>query len=404
MGLLKLSLNIILFLSLLIFTSLKEWFNKPEPVDLNKVINNMPISYSSIVTGYREFLVHEMDTTKTVGAAVVIVSHDSVIFRETYGVRKVGTNDSVNENTVFRLASVSKGFAGVLACMLEEEHVLDLNEKIKDILPGFELKDSANTYGLTLKQTLNHSSGIAPHAYDNLVEENLPMAEIISRLHEVDIAAAPGVVYGYQNAIYSLIDTVLKVKTGNNYNSCLCEKIFEPLGMQSASSDFFSMEYNNNIAYPHARGKDAFYALELNDGYYNVSPAAGVNASINDMAKWLKAMLGYRKDVIDTSVLHKISSPTIYTPLKRRYTYHWGRVEDRHYSLGWRIYHYLGHDIVYHGGYVLGYRAEIAFCPEFKTGIVFLENSPNRTASRCVPEFWGRYFKMINETTIWANK
>lgn len=402
MGFLKILTNIVLFLSVLVITNIKEWFGNEEPIDMGKVINNIPAFHEEMIVDYIDFLHAELDTTQTVGASIVIVSHDSVLLKESYGLRKAGTVDSVDYNTVFRLASVSKGFAGVLACMLDESNVLDLDEKIKSLLPAFELKDSANTYGLTLKHTLNHTSGIAPHAYDNLVEANAPMSEIIARLNEVDIAATPGDVYGYQNAIYSLIDTILKVKTGNDYNTYLCNEIFEPLGMYTASYNLESMQTNTNVAFPHIKGKGEYYPLDLNDGYYNVSPAAGINASINDMTMWLKALLGYRKDIIDTTVLNAIATPTIYTPLKRRYTYHWGRVDDRNYSLGWRIYRYLGRDIVYHGGYVLGYRAEIAFCPELKTGIAFLQNSPNRTASRSIPEFWKRYFEMIDETDIWA--
>ncbi len=403
MGLLKILSNIILFLSVLLISNFSKWFSEEETITLNKTISNIPPIHEEMVKDYVSFLQSELDTTQTVGAALVIVSHDSVLYKNAYGVRKAGTNDSVNFNTVFRLASVSKGFAGILACKLDEEEIVDLDLKIKTILPGFELKDSTNTYGLTLKHTLNHTSGIAPHAFDNLVEANVSMAEIIARLNEVDIAAAPGEIYGYQNAVYSLLDTVLKIKTKSNYNSLLCSKIFEPLGMYDASCDLASMETNTNVAYPHARGRSGEYiAMKLNDGYYNVSPAAGVNASINDMTLWLRALLGYRTDVVDSAILKAISTPTVFTPLKRKYTYYWGKVEDRNYSLGWRIYRYLGRDIVYHGGYVSGYRAEIAFCPELKTGIVFLQNSPNRTASRCIPEFWKRYFKLIDETDIWA--
>jgi hypothetical protein len=53
---------------------------------------------------------------------------------------------------------------------------------------------------------------------------------------------------------------------------------------------------------------------------------------------------------------------------------------------------YKGHKIIYHGGYVKGYRAEIAFCPEEQLGMVFLQNSPNRVASMSVPAFFNIWF------------
>ena len=96
-----------------------------------------------------------------------------------------------------------------------------------------------------------------------------------------------------------------------------------------------------------------------------------------------------------------ISSPQIKTPLKRNYTRYWDPIDGRYYSYGWRIFDYKGKRILYHGGYVRGYRAEIAFCPEEKTGIAFLLNSPNRLASQFIPTFFNIY---LEEMALEANR
>jgi beta-lactamase class C len=96
---------------------------------------------------------------------------------------------------------------------------------------------------------------------------------------------------------------------------------------------------------------------------------------------------------LDTAVINLISTPQVYTPLKRNYTRFWDTIEARYYSFGWRIFDYKGKRILYHGGYVRGYRAEIAFCPEENTGIAFLLNSPNRLASQVVPTFFNLYLE-----------
>jgi len=121
-------------------------------------------------------------------------------------------------------------------------------------------------------------------------------------------------------------------------------------------------------------------------------PAAGVNASISDMSQWLLALLGYRPEQLPDTVRNTLATPLIYTPLKARYTRYWKPFRERYYSLGWRIYHYQDRTIVYHGGYIRGYRAEIGFCPEEDVGIAFLQNSPNGLASKCVPAFFDLFF------------
>lgn len=388
------SIVVVFLISVLILTSFLGSSEDTNVLKLDEIINNIETPVEKLVNDYGTFLQHQIDSTNTVGAAVAIISHDSLVFLNTYGVKEVGTTDSVDIHTIFRLASVSKGFAGVLGAKLDQDSILGLDERIIRYLPDFKLKDSLNTQNLTIRHTLNHTSGLVPHAFDNLVEAGIPMSEIISRFSAVDIAAEPGQVYGYQNAMFSLIDTVLMVKTHKSYDEHLKEQLFTPLEMYNASTTRISEVDTLNVAQPHVISSGRYVPVKLKSNYYSAAPAAGVNASISDMSMWLNALLGSSPDVIDSVVLNKITTPSIYTPLKRRYTWRWGKVEDRHYSLGWRIYRYYGRDIIYHGGYLRGYRAEIAFCPEEKTGIVFLQNSPNKLASMSIPEFWKKYFEL----------
>ncbi|MBA7591066.1 hypothetical protein ES708_33217 [subsurface metagenome] len=163
--------------------------------------------------------------------------------------------------------------------------------------------------------------------------------------------------------------------------------------MRDASANpYVFTRKKSNIAHPHSYRDSVAIALPVNTGYYNLKPAAGVNASISDMSKWLLALLGNNPEVMDSMVLQKITTPVVESPLKWRYIRYWDSIESKYYSLGWRIYDYKGRRIVYHGGYVRGYRAEIAFCQEEKVGIAFLQNSPNSLASKSIPEFFNLWF------------
>jgi beta-lactamase class C len=333
------------------------------------------------------FMDQELDSTHTVGAAYTIVQGGQVVYTGTYGECARGGGEEIDEHTLFRLASVSKGFAGVLASMLEQEGAFSLNDRVIDYYPGFRLKDSVNTAELSIRNLLSHTSGLVPYAFDNLVEADQELYTIIDRLDEVDISAPPGELYGYQNVMFSILDPIARRSTGVPYQVLLQEKIFDPLGMQDASAGPVDLERNPNMAYPHVKTSKGYSALHPHEGYYNVLPAAGVNASITDMGQWLLALLGYQPEFMPDTVISTITTPVIYTPLKWRYTRYWKPFRERYYSLGWRIYHYQGKKIMYHGGYIRGYRAEIAFCPSEDVGIAFLQNSPNNLASRCVPTF-----------------
>jgi beta-lactamase class C len=363
---------------------------------IETIVAQVPVSYveendpSSLSPPFREFvqfMEQELDSTNTVGAAFTIVHGGEVVYTGTYGVREKGSLKEVDEHTLFRMASVSKGFAGVLASMLEQDGAFSLNDKVVEHYPGFLLKDSVNTADLTIRNLLSHTSGLVPYAFDNLVEADQDLTTIIERLDEVDISAPPGELYGYQNVMFSMLDPIVMQATGIPYKALLQDKIFNPLGMTDASAGPVYMDRNPNLAYPHVRTKNGYIALQPHEGYYNVLPAAGVNASISDMSKWLLALLGYNPEWMPDTILSNISTPVIYTPLKWQYTRYWKPFRERYYSLGWRVYNYQGRQIVYHGGYIRGYRAEIAFCPSEDVGIAFMQNSPNNLASRCVPTF-----------------
>lgn len=356
-------------------------------------IDSLPIQ--KIIREFDTFLRDSLQSTGCVGAAACIFHHNEIVYTLTHGVKRAGTEDSIDRHTVFRLASVSKGFAGILAAILQEEGIITMDDRIIEYLPGFRLKDSVNTHDLTIRHVLSHTSGLVPHAYDNLAEDGKTIEEIIPELAMVDIAGIPGQYYGYQNVIFSLIDTLAVLKTNKGYGELINRKIFRPLGMKDASTGVKGLIWNNNIAFPHDRINGEYHPGPLNTGYYNLLPAAGVNASIDDMEKWLAALLGFMPKKLDTAVINLISTPQVYTPLKRNYTRFWDPIEARYYSFGWRIFDYKGRRILYHGGYVRGYRAEIALCPEENTGIVFLLNSPNRLASQVVPTFFNMYLEAL---------
>src|SRR5690606_10875043 len=156
-----------------------------------------------------------------------------------------------------------------------------------------------------------------PHAYDDLVEGHVPFSTILQKLKDAGISAAPGKVYGYQNVMFSLVDTILAVKTSRNYSKLVKEKLFDQVGMYDASTDFQSFRRNPNKAFPHNGANGHYRTLPLNDRYYNTTPAAGVNASISDMAHFLQALVDENNNVIGDEICNKIFEPQINSILSR---------------------------------------------------------------------------------------
>ncbi|MDD4755326.1 MAG: serine hydrolase [Prolixibacteraceae bacterium] len=346
-----------------------------------------------IISEYDKAITEEIQNSGTVGSAIAIVYKDQIAFLKCFGVRRAGEDNPVDENTIFRLASVSKTITGVLAGMLTSENVIGLDDKVADYIPGFRLKSSECSRELTLRNILSHTSGLAPHAYDNLAEDKMPLNNIIKVLDRVNISSKPGKIYSYQNVMFSLIDPVIEAKTLKSYSELVREKVFIPFGMANASTDFQSFKNNNNKAFPHVMRNGCYTPVRLNDRYYCTAPAAGVNASISDMANFLLALLDTEKNESVSKIHQTVFTPQVVTGGKMR---NWDNIDSRHYAIGWRIIGYQGREVAYHGGYVQGYRAEIALCRNEKAGIVYLSNSPHLVASKCIPAFLNLFFNYLD--------
>lgn len=350
------------------------------PVDHSKEIKD-------VLTQFDDLYNAANDSSEAVGGAVVITYKGQIAFMKCFGVKVAGGNDPVDENTLFRLASVSKTVAGVLAGILVNEKTLMLDEKVTDLIPGFRLKNEENTKNLTIRHLLSHSSGLEPHAFDMMVEDLVPLDQIIVRLNEAEITAPPGKVYGYQNVIFSLFDPVIQAKMKKTYQQVMKEKVFEPFGMKNASLDFESFEKSTNKAFPHQQTEKSYKVLKLNNRYYSTAPAAGVNASISDMGQFLLAISGDNNDLFPAEARQITFTPQIESPLKRSYYRNWGALGTKHYALGWRIVKFKNHTIAQHSGFVSGYQAEIAVCPDYETAIAVLTNSPNNMFSTSIPAY-----------------
>jgi beta-lactamase class C len=342
--------------------------------------------------------------SKTPGAAIAIVKDSTIVYLKGIGVKEAGTRDSVDVHTVFRLASVSKPFASFLTGTLVQDSVLHWDDRVSTLLPEFHLSNEEETNKLTLRHVLSHTTGLPFHAYTNLVEEGLPLGELLVRLQSVPLSNKVGKEYSYQNVAYSLVGEAIKSATGKSYEAWMIENVFQPLGMKDASIDYFSMMTNTNIAKPHMPKKGGWRKVSINNTYYNVAPAGGVNASISDMAQWMVALLGNRQDVIAKETLQTMYTPVIEAPSKNRNYGRMHRLRDSFYGLGWRILHYPNDTLVYHGGFVNGYRSEVAVNQRDNIAICILANSPGELPDTGIPIFFSIYQQYRDRIREWEKK
>lgn len=353
----------------------------------------VPPEWQALANRYETWVNQAMAAEDVPGAAVAIIKDSTVVMLKGFGLRKVGTTDSVDIHTVFRLASLSKGFAPVLTAQFVKDSCINWDDKIAGYLSYFALRTKEHTENMSIRHVLSHTTGLPRHTYSNLLNSGVYYDEIFPKLKDVRPTHKLGTYYAYQNVTYSFIGDVLHAATGKSYTRLLGERIFTPAGMDDASASFDGILISPNVAQPHNILKGGGYQLmDISRNYYEVIPAAGVNASIADMACWMQVLLGNRPDIITPAQLQEIFTPQI--EVNRREMRDWPGLRRAWYALGWRILDFDDKMLVYHGGFVNGYRTEIAFDPRDKVGIVVLSNGISHFIGDSVMKFFEMYEAM----------
>ena len=375
------------------------FYTTPETTPVSKKIEAStpapPTPFDGVLREYETYINEALQRTGTPGAAVAIVMDSTIIYLKGFGVKNMETQKPVDVHTVFRLGSVSKPVAATLVGILAEKDILDLEDTVTHFLPDFTLSLPTYSNELKLKHVLSQSTGFPYHAYTNLIEEAWTLPTMVNELKTVQLIAKPGQVYSYQNVAYSLIDPIVAAASGHTFEDEIRSKLFGPLFMTDASVTYEALMKNENIAQPHLfRGKQ-WKPIPISETYYNAAPAGGINASITDMAKWMTAMLGYRPEVISPATTAEFFEPQVRATAKNRNFNRWSRIRKSYYGLGWRIINFKNDTLAYHGGYVNGFRSEVAIHPTRKIAICVLANGPSSFSDLAIPSFFIIYDKYI---------
>jgi beta-lactamase class C len=359
------------------------------------VANPKPVASGFDVRQFEDMAQQLVADQRIPGMAMAIVQNGRIVSMRGYGITDTRAAEPVDTHTVFRLASLSKAFAGTMAGLLVNDGVLRWDSRITDFLPEFRLQNEYATQRLTVADVLSHRVGLVHNTYDRDLEGNADYRTLTQKLAYAPSKCLPGDCYGYQNIAFSLIGDVVFAATGTFYSQEVERRIFKPLGMNDASFGLEGIEASPRWARPHVRGRGGWVSLTPKPNYYQVAPAAGANASIADMAQWLIAQGGHRPDVLPAPLLATLHAPLVSTPGEvRGSSWRRARLSAASYAIGWRVYDYAGHQLVFHGGAVQGYRGLVALLPEHDLGIAILWNSESSLPSGLLPTIVDRAIGM----------
>ncbi len=293
------------------------------------------------------------------GAAVLVMKHDSIVFKKAYGLSDVESRQPATTKTNFRLASVTKEFTAMCIMILAEHGLISYEDTLTKFFPDLP------AYGrtITVRQLLTHTSGLVD--YESLIPDSQTVQvldkDCLELLKKVDTLYFPsGTKFQYSNTGYAFLALTIEKVSGKRFADFLKENIFDKIGMTTSVAYENGISTVPNRAYGHShqdgkwlRTDQSVTSAVLGDG--------GIYSNIEDMSRWISVLYNFR----------------LISPATQRAAWTEGKLNDGtsiDYGFGWRLetFHNIRHP--HHEGSTRGFRNSIQLFPEQKLMVIILTN------------------------------
>ncbi len=336
-----------------------------EPVGRDKVMAALP--------GLAELARKTIADGGVPGLAIAVVDKDEVVYLEGFGLREAGKPETVDADTVFQIASLSKPVSSTVVAALVSEGIVDWGSRVSDLDPAFALMGAYPTQQVTVRDFFNHRSGLPGNAGDDIEDIGFGRADVMHRLRLVPPSSSFRAGYAYSNAGITAGALAAVKPTGKSWEDVAEEKLYKPLGMDQTSSRYPDFLSRTNRSALHIGGVGKWEARLKRDPTTQ-APAGAVSSSARDLAKWMQLELANGKFEGKQVIAEAALAPTHVPLMARGNNPVTGAASF--YGLGWNVeFGRHGLSWGHAGAFSVGGRTLVTLYPEQQLGILVLSNA-----------------------------
>lgn len=314
----------------------------------------------------QQYIHHFMQANELPGLSVAVIKGGKILLADGFGVRSVEDSSPVTSTSLYHMASVSKPFSATAIMQLVEKGQIDLDARLIDYLPYFEMDDERYT-AITIRQMLNHISGM-PDVWDyewgNPYIEDDALERYARSLSDRKLMTDPGTTFAYSNITFELLGEVISKVSGLTFEEYMRRNIFQPLGMRN--STFLRAEVPDSLSMtPHTNifGNEALPTYPYNRAH---APSSTFHTNAEDACRWMQANLN-RGELNGIRILQAGG----YDQLWKSY---FPVGDGRQIGLSWFLGNLHGWDTVDHGGSDSGFRSMLLMVPGQALGVTVMSN------------------------------
>ncbi|MFH8252760.1 serine hydrolase domain-containing protein [Microbacterium sp. B2969] len=164
------------------------------------------------------------------GASIAVLVGGEVVEAAT-GVLSTSTGVEVTTDAVFQIGSITKVWTATLVMQLADDGLLDLDAPLRTYLPEFRLGDDAAAGSITTRQLLSHQGGFEGDVFTDTGRGEDAIEKYVTAIAELPQLFAPGELFSYNNAAFSVLGRLVEVLRGRTWEEALVERIVRPLGL-----------------------------------------------------------------------------------------------------------------------------------------------------------------------------
>jgi CubicO group peptidase (beta-lactamase class C family) len=304
------------------------------------------------------YILKQVKDQKLAGLSIGIVQNGKIVKTKGYGFANLELNVPATEETVYKLASVSKQMIATAIVYLQQQGKLRLSDTVtkyfRDAPPAWK--------NITIRNLLNHTSGLEREspAFNPILVQ--PDSVLIRAAYRDPMVFSTGTKWQYCNLGYFMLADIIRQVSGMSFSQFMKKEIFEKYHLSNTQLTSVQTLVPNRADGYVLRGKDTIANAE---DYLALRPSGAFISTVGDLMKW--ELMIQHNEILSKDNWKLMLSDTVRTGANSP--------ETEYYGYGWFKSMYKGREIVYHGGSLPGFRTIYFRIPAEGTAIIVLTNS-----------------------------
>jgi CubicO group peptidase (beta-lactamase class C family) len=324
----------------------------------------------------RRFVEEARSILQVPGVAVGIVQGGEVVLAQGFGPREIGSDESIDADTLFLIASNTKALTTLLLAKLVDAGRFGWATPVTEVLPSFRLGDAATTERVRIEHLICACTGMPRQDLEWLLEfGDLTPEKALATLATMVPTSDFGALFQYSNPMAGAAGFAAghvlhpDLELGAAYDRAMQELVFDPLGMTSTTFDYArALAGNHTGAYAQdIDGRTAPAVMAINYSVIPLRPAGGAWSNVRDVLRYVRMEL-------DRGLLPDGRRYISEEKLLARRAKQVALGQDSWYGMGLTVDRTWGVEVVHHGGDLIGHHSDMLWLPEHGVGAVVLTN------------------------------